>query len=334
MKQTIITKEIDGYQVVAGLGRAVVDPVKLRELMKQEIPKTAEHRQYLQIQAKHRNLIAGLFKQVQKKRLTLQGQKLSAGIKDSPEYKAWKKVQETANAQTSAGIEALSEAWNKYKIKEKELLKTEGNVNAELFQTKEHQDWLKAQEDAKTAILKAYEKVGEKQKEILKESGDIFFTPKAGEEIIETEQAELIRERLKTLPEKTFLTVEGEEVIDRRGEKYWIQDKNKTWSVKSVETLNQSVPENGWPVKETPEDVQIEIAEQAEEKRINELSFEDRQKEFKTMRLQARRSAALKRSELELDEINPGASLKEAKDWYNEQVTELEEKYLQTSKIH
>ncbi len=335
--KTIITQKIDGLEIIGGLGRAVIDPGKARELIGREIIKTSEHKLYLKVQIQQRNLIKGLAGQVQKKRLALQGHKIQTAIKDSPEYKAFEKVKAQVDSKTEAGAKALAEAWNKYKIKEKELIRANSNVNAELFQTKEYLALTKAQGEANKEIQRALQEVGGKRKEILEGAQDIYFTPKAGERIVDQEEAEVIKMRLVVLPAKTFLSVEGEQIADRRGEKYWSQDENGLWKINAVEKLGDTIKEEAVPEAELSAEIKLEIAEQAEEKRMAELSFEDRQKEFETMRLQTRRAAAQKRSELEMDEeiaiINPGEALKEAKDWYNEQVAGLEEKYLQTSKI-
>lgn len=332
--QTIITKKIDGLEIMAGLGRAVIDPGKARRLIKREIINTSEHKFYLQAQIQQRNLIKGLAGQVQKKRLSLQGAKISVSLKKSPEYKAFEKVKAQADTKTEAGAKALAEAWQKYKIKEKELIRQNSNVNAELFQTKEYLALTKGQEEANQEIQKALQEVAKKKKQILEAAEDIYFTPRAGERIIDQEEADSIKARLADLPAKTFLSVEGEQIADQRGEKYWYQDEQGLWKAGAVEKLGETITEEAVPEAELTAEIKLEMAEQAEEKRMAELSFEDRQKEFETMRLQARRAAALKRSEMEIDEAKPGAALKEAKDWYNEQVTGLEEKYLQTSKIY
>lgn len=331
--QTIITQKIDGLEVVAGLGRAVIDPGKARGLIEREIIKTSEHKLYLRVQIQQGNLIKGLAGQVQKKRLTLQGAKINFAFKESPEYKAFEKIKAQVDPTSPAGVKAVAEAWQKYKVREKELIMANSNVNAELFQTKEYIALTKAQEQATQKIQEALQEVGKKRKEILEAAQDIYFTPKAGERIVDKEEADLMKTRLADLPAKTFLSVEGGQIADRRGEKYWSQDEMGLWKINAVEKLGEIITEEAVLAAELPRKIQLEIAEQAEEKRMAELSDEDRQKEFETMRLQTRRAAALKRSELEMDEVSPGAALKEAKDWYNEQVAELEEKYLQTSKI-
>ncbi len=325
--QTIITQKIDGLELVAGLGRAVIDPVKARGLINREIINTSEHKLYLQVQIQQGNLIKGLAGQVQKKRLTLQGAKINFALKESSEYKAFEKVKTKVDSKSPAGAKAMAEAWNKYKIKEKELIRANCNINAELFKTKEYIALTKAQEQANQEIQEALQKVGKKRKEILEAGQDIYFTPKAGERIVDQEEADVIKMRLVVLPAKTFLSVEGKQIADRRGEKYWIQDENGLWKKGAVEKLGEIIPEEAVLAAELPRKIQMEIYEQAEEKRLAELSPEDKQKEFETMRLQTRRAAALKRSELEMDEVSPGAALKEAKDWYNEQVAGLEEKY-------
>ena len=196
MKHTLITESIDGYEVVCGLGRPVIDPQQAKALLAQEIPDSAEYQQYLKLINDHKILISGLALLVEKKRLLMQGDEIMTAIQNSDEYKNFVQVKAAADLTTDAGVQALTAAWNAYKLKEKEIASANANVNSALLETQEYADWFQACDTANIEIKTAYQEVSDKKRSLV-ESADIFFTPKAGEEIVTDEDAALHRSRLE-----------------------------------------------------------------------------------------------------------------------------------------
>lgn len=327
MKTTLITENIDGNEIVCGLGRAVIDPVQAKALITQELPATTEYQQYLKIQNNHKILISGLAEQVHKKRLSMQSEQITAAIKESAEYKHYQKVKATADSATDARVKTLSDAWTAYKLKEKELTSAKAEVNAALLETKEYKDWVAARDAGNVEIKAAYQKVLKKRRTLI-ESADIFFTPKAGETIITDEKAEQTKSQLKALPEKSLLTTAGDIIEDQRGEKFWHQDEySGEWLQSEVAVLGEELPATGVFHKDLTAAQHIEIAEQKEAMHFDALSSEERQAEFEQMLQRARREAVFMRSEKELDGMKIAQALAEAQAWLADRETELELKY-------
>ena len=327
MKTTLITTIINGHEVVCGMGRTVVDPVQAKALAAQEMPNTAEQTRYLTKQETHRILIAGLAQQLHAKRLAMQSDQIVAAIQESTEYINYEAVKASADTSTDAGVKALADAWNAYKLKEKEICGSDANVNAALLETQEYADWLEAGQTANTEIKTAYEELLAKRRAII-ENAEIFFTPKTGEEIITDEEAALQQSRLDALPEKSCLTKTGEIITDQRGEQFWYQDEyTMEWTQSSIIALGEELPATGVLQTEMTDALRTEIAEQKEDIRIDAMTTEELQAEYDQVLLSVQREAVFLRSEKELAGIDSAQALTEAQAWLAAQDAELKIKY-------
>jgi hypothetical protein len=327
MKTTLITENIDGHEIVRGLGKAVVDPIQAKALIARETPGTAEYQAYQTKRKDHAILIAGLAEQVHRKRLSMQSEEIVAAIKASAEYQHYEQVKATADSTTDAGVKALSDAWTAYKLKEKAIIGQNANVNAALLETQEYQDWVAARDTGNAEIKAAHEALLVKRRAIVEEA-DIFCVPKAGEKIITDEESALIRSRLDALPEKSRLTTAGETIEDRRGEKFWHRDEyTQEWLEAEIAVLGEELPATGVFHKDLTPAQLTEIAEQRETMRIDGMTQEERQAEFDQTLLAAQREAVFIRSEKELTGMDPAQALTEAQDWLADRETELRDKY-------
>ena len=327
MKTTLITQNIDGYEIVCGLSRAVIDPVQAKAAIDAEITSMPEYVAYTDLKTDHENIKRGLAELLQKKRLTMHGEEIAAAIQESAEYQHFQTVKAQADLSTPAGIQALSDAWNAYKAKERELTTNNADINAAILQTEEYQNWLEACATAHTEISAAYQLVLAKRREIV-ENGEIHFTPKAGEAIITDEEAATIKSQLAALPEKSRLVRTGEVVEDRRGETYWTQDiVTSIWTENTVAALNEELPVDAIYSSDLTDATRIEIAEQKEEARIDAMTAEEKQAEFDQIYQKGQRQAVYLRSEKEIGGMDPAQALSEAQAWLADYRAELVIKY-------
>ena len=333
MSKTIITKEIDGYIIIAGLGRAVVDPVKTKAALKAAMADAPEQKKYLQVVSSSEKLTRAAAEQVKKKRLQLintkQAGKLDQQLRESDEYRLFALTRVGADMKKDADIEKVANLWKDVQLKKRELAGQLGGVDKELAETSEYKNWLELKDKAHTEIKKAYQATLAARQKLLGEKA-VYFEPKAGEELVSDEEADQIRARLKALPKKTLLTRDDDIIEDRRGEEYFESTADGSWKQKKVEKLNQTLPEDAIFQVDLTEETARMIAEDNEQTRLAALTDEERQAEFEQFQKGILREAALKSQELQIEGATAKAALKQARDWRQTQIDELKTRYGQT----
>ena len=333
MSKTIITKEIDGYIIIAGLGRAVVDPVKTKAALKAAMADAPEQKKYLQVVSSSEKLTRAAAEQVKKKRLQLintkQAGKLDQQLRESDEYRLFALTRVGADMKKDADIEKVANLWKDVQLKKRELAGQLGGVDKELAETSEYKNWLELKDKAHTEIKKAYQATLAARQKLLGEKA-VYFEPKAGEELVSDEEADQIRARLKALPKKTLLTRDDDIIEDRRGEEYFESTADGSWKQKKVEKLNQTLPEDAIFQVDLTEETARMIAEDNEQTRLAALTDEERQAEFEQFQKGILREAALKSHELQIEGAPAKAALKQARDWRQTQIDELKTRYGQT----
>lgn len=331
MSKTLITKKIDGYIIIAGLGRAVVDPVKTKAALKAAMADAPEQKKYLQVVSSSEKLIRAATEQVKKKRLQLintkQAGKLDELLKKSDEYRLFALTKVGADMQKDADIEKVSRLWRDVQLKKRELAGQLGKVDKELAETPEYKNLLELEDKSRAEIRKAYDAILAARQKLLIEKA-VYFEPKTGEELVsDDDKAEQIRARLKALPKKTALTRDDNIIEDRRGDEYFEQTADGNWTQKKVEKLNQTLPEDAIFKADLTEETGRMIAEDNERARLNVLGDEEKQAEFEQYQKGILREAALKSQELQIEGATVKNALIQARDWRQTQIDELKIKY-------
>lgn len=329
--RTIIKKEIDGLEIVVGFGWPNIDPVSSRPLVKAELEKSAEHKNLKAAQSQAKNEVEAQLLKVKKKRDALfvehAGKGTEKNLKQTKEYQEFLKIKAGTDLKKEADIQRLGAVWVHVQNKKKSLMASKKNqIGKLLLQSDEYKNLQNLKVAQNEQVRAAHKKAGQKRAQILKQKA-VYFTPRHGEDIISDEEVAPILEQFEALPPKTFLTTEGKEIKDQRRQQFFYQDESGLWQSLKVEKLGQELPEGAILKKEITPEIYAEISEQAQEKHIAELSDENRNNEFQERKKVVRRTAALMRSELEMDDVAPNQATKEAKAWYHEQVAALKEKY-------
>ena len=268
--KTILSKEIDGHNIIIGFSRPSIDPVATREVVEPLLYDTPEVKQIGQIDKEIGDI-----------------RKLARASRDS--YKI------------------------AYENRDKKMIET-------------HED------DIKRYRIMIEEKLTElyplkKQLEIKKReftiSKAVYFEPKKGENIISDEIAGELCLKTNALDKGQKLNVEGFIVPDYRGKIYHLKGSDG-WSVKKIETLGE-IPESGAveASKLTP-DQRSEIAEQANAKRIIELSTIDKQTEKIGIIDSLAGQAAMMRSKLEIQGTTVSKALTDSRAWYETEVSKVD----------
>jgi hypothetical protein len=327
--KTLIIQKIDGHEIVAGLGKLRIEPIRTRSALREAVNETAEYKFHSQLKIRHKNQLAAQWNIVHKKRLVLIGKKLSGkleeALKATPEYKNYTRIKAGADLKTDAGIQKVAAAWQAVKAREQEIVRQNSNVNAQLFETDEYKAFLELRQRTQAELKQAWKAILKKQKSMLATEA-IYFEPKAGEELISDEEAETLKASLEALPEKTFLLKTGKEIIDRRRDIYFFYAQNK-WTQAAVEKLGEELPEPAVFQADLTDEIRQTIAEENEAARLEELSQEEKQAEFDAFTPGILRGAVFKRQELEIEGLAAAKALKQAQAWREERLSELKVKY-------
>ncbi len=330
MSKTLIVKEIDGYQIIAGLGKAIKDPVRTRAALKAAMADGPEQKKYLQVVSSQEKLLRAATEQLKRKRLQLINTKLSGKLdeqlKESDEYKLFALTRAGADMKKTADIEKVSRLWRDVQLKKRELASQLGKVDKELAETSEYKNWLELKDKSRAEIKKAYQATLAARQKLLGEKV-IYFEPKAGEELVSDDEAEQIRARLKALPKKTLLTRDDNIIEDRRGDEYFEPTVSEGWTQKKVEKLGEVLPEDIIFKADLTEETGRLIAEDNEHARLNALTEEEKQAEFERIEKGILREAALKKQEFEIEGATAKAALKQAREWKQTQIDELKTRY-------
>lgn len=334
MSKTLIVEEIDGYQIIAGLGRAVIDPVKTKTALKAAMTDAPEQKKYLQVVSSSEKLIRAATEQVKKKRLQLintkQAGKLDELLKKSDEYRLFALTKVGADMQKDADIEKVSRLWRDVQLKKRELAGQLGKVDKELAETHEYKNWLELEDKSRAEIRKAYQATLAARLKLLGEKV-VYFKPKAGEELVSDEKADSIQKDLIEIAQKSngkdLWIKDGELIEDKRGEEYFYQKIDRSWKTEKVKVLGEDLPGDAIFKSNLTEETGRMIAEDNERARLNALSDEEKQAEYKQFEKGILREAALKSQELQIEGATVKNALTQARDWRQTQIDELKTRY-------
>lgn len=271
--KTILTKEIDGHDIIIGFSRPSIDPVATREVVEPLLYETPEVKQIGQIDKEIGDI-----------------RKLARASRDS--YKI-----AYANRDKKM-IEAHEDDIKRYRIMVEEKL-------TELYPLKKQLEIKKRE----FTISKA-----------------VYFEPKKGENIISDEIADELCLKTNALDKGQKLNTEGFIVPDYRGKIYHLKGPDG-WSVQKIETLGE-IPESGAvEASKMTANQRSEITEQANIKRITDLSAADKQTEKVGIIDVLAGQAAMMRSKLEIQGTTASKALSDSKAWYTAEVTKVDLKY-------
>lgn len=156
----------------------------------------------------------------------------------------------------------------------------------------------------------------------------IYFEPRAGEVLVEDDEAATMSERLTALGEHELMTLQGVQVGDFRGMTFW-QDVTGggIWSKVKIDKIGDDPPLTGIPEANLTPEQRAEIGAQMNAERIAALSVADRATEKATVIDSLATQAAVKRSAWEIQGVTAKKALDDSRAWYEEQVGATEEKY-------
>jgi len=332
MTTTIITKEIDGHRVVTGFSRPAIDPAATKAGVENLITETTEHQAYQTIKAGADIAVIEARSAVERKKNELldkhRTDELETLLKETVEYKAYEIIKETVDLKKDEDVHALAEAWKPVAAKKVELLISSGSRVAVLLpDTDEYKDYLiiKAAKDAE--IRQAQSVVFGKKRAIIEDNA-VYFTPKAGEEIITEEEAAPLRTKLANLPADKALTFDGLEIFDYRGEVYWTQDGEGIWESHKIEMIGEDSAGVGAVFDKYLSEVErAEITEQAETARRDALSAEEKQTEFDNRKNALLTEAVWMKEKLIIEGVEAAEALAQSQTWYNEKLADLQALY-------
>ena len=329
--KTVITKKIDGFLVVSGISSPVIDPAATRPTAAALLSETDEQSQLETSQASAAQELGIAWSQVETKKEALMTEEFSSGIEtllhETTEYQSYLAVKETVDTSKDEDIQKLSDAWKKVVAVKIKIMNTGGErVNAALLETEEYADWLTVKSEQNVILQSSRQILLNKNKEIVQQNA-IYLTPRAGEEIVDEEEAAAFAADLAALPENTLLLRDGQQITDLRNKKYWTQDAEGVWSEGVIATLGEKYPETAVPAEELSDEQRAEIIIQLEETRIDTLSDDDRRAEFVGLAEGLKKRAALMKQELEIDGETAADALAQAQTWYQAEVQTLWEKF-------
>jgi len=331
--RTVITKEINGYQVVKGLDYPVPNPVATRLAAQPLFEASAECDRQLKAAEKCRKTLAQAEKVCKNKRyqmvLTKFNKDYQKELPQSEQYKNYLKLKKALSKNPSLEEnQAVMAAWQEFDAWRKDLLKA-SNANREFFQSETHLEFIELCKKEKAKVQTQARKASEKRQALFKEHA-VYFTPRAGEEIITDEDGDTIKTELDGLPENSVLARDAqgalETVSDFRGKDYWFYTDD-TWTKSKITALGEEPPAEALFPEDLTADDKLEISEQLEQERIDALSQADRQTEFDQAMVRLTGEMIYHRQGLEINGEKAKDALTQTQALLATRQTELEEKY-------
>jgi hypothetical protein len=123
---------------------------------------------------------------------------------------------------------------------------------------------------------------------------------------------------------KKLLTIDGNIIIDYRGEKVWSRVGNK-WTSRVIAALTDRIDILEIMDIDLTDEQKQEIAEQEETERINSLSMEEKENEISTFKESLLAQSINMKSKLEIQ--GDKEALKKSQEWYNLELLKLNGKY-------
>jgi phosphoribosyl-AMP cyclohydrolase len=333
--KTVLTNEIDGFNVVIGIDRPALDAEATRAAIRAELEESAEYQAFLTQKSESKNALMAAWQTIQAKRLALLSQhavyNIPLGVididnllKETVEYIAWEADQTDEN-------------WNLVAERKKQMESLAPNfmsiINTFLFNTQEYADWLALNQTLKESAQAAITAVEDKRRSLM-ETDAVYFEPRGAEKIISDEEADALQTQLDALSENEKLTVDSDidpasaaAENDYRGGKYWSRSAEGVWTKTDITALGSEPPVDSIAEADLTADDWTEIREQLEQERIDAMTPEERQAEYDQQVAAAAATARQLRSEYEIQGIEADQALADAQAWYNDKVAELRAKY-------
>jgi hypothetical protein len=148
----------------------------------------------------------------------------------------------------------------------------------------------------------------------------IYFIPKNGEIHKTDAEISVIRTKLQSLEDGSFLSLDGKEIADLRGKSY-LTKKSGRWQHLSISILGEKFPAGAKQIDALTDADRGEI----EAQRISELSAGQKQDERATAEISALNEAAFMKHRLEVQGSDD--PLAESQAWYKNTMDELAKKY-------
>jgi hypothetical protein len=233
-------------------------------------------------------------------------------IEETTEYKVMKKITDHYSDLERRRTALIREARQKNSSKEHEA------VHRNYVETVAKQRAMQAE------IVKYNPHIKSKRKQLYREHA-AYFMP-SGYEEIDGQAFDSLQKKFSELRPKQYLTIEGNIMTNKRGEKYWLKDEFG-WTEFTVCELGEEIP-TGAIHKDKLSNADIaDIILQKEAERISKLTTEQKQHEKDEKMKRLLSFAAGKRSEYEISGVNPENSLALSQKWYRDEASKLETLY-------
>ena len=334
--RTILTKEIDGYQVVKGIGYPALDPVSTRTAVKPLLDDCEESICCLNKQKVSKEIINRAWQTARVKRKAMYNQNMPAwkagmiALKQTQEYITYTNLL----AQLPVVVDRTDEENQTVVDAEKVLLQKKDElvmeINQAFFKMDEYQNFISLRDSERESVRESTAALAQKRLELTRNNA-VYFTPRAGEVIIsEAEGADCVTQLsalsvatvLTRDPKTTVLTV----IADLRGTEYW-DIQNNRWQKNKITVLNEDIPTGGILTIDLTADNRTEIVEEAEEDRVAALSTAEKQTEYDAAVVSLTAEMVNYRSGLEIGGAESADALTQTQDLFETEDEKLKSKY-------
>lgn len=275
--RTRITQNIDGYDIIIGIGEAQIDGVATEKVITPLLKETAEY-------------------------VAVENAKAELSKAATERYSAQRECGKIQIGITMAKDENV-----------KKQLKLELQKASLLYQQKAIE-----QKEKEEALKPLAQPLIEKRKELFM-ANPVYFQPKEGEAIITPEEAETIEQAMTEATSKNcYLDVNMKQLCDNRGKTAWIKSGGK-WSKREITKIGDEIKSG-----EITE-VNDEIIAQLETERIAGLTLAQKAEEKARIISGLLAQSIQMKTGLEIQ--GDSAALQKSQDWYNAEVSKVEEKY-------
>jgi hypothetical protein len=288
--KTIITEIIDGYTIIKKFDNAIIDPVNTNKIVKEEIQKTEEYKNFDTKLRYSKNIYNMAKKALSEARLLSQ--------------------QKNFKKQTG-------------KLKPDEELNLDNTITLRNADYNRHMGRM----DAIEVELKNLEKDLKQKRKDLTIQNAVHFEPRTGEEFIPGDELLSLQEKFINLQSNEILARTGEILPDNRGIIYW-QFENNEWKKTKITKIGINLPSDAIIEANLTTEQKTEITNQIEAKRIENLSPTEKENEKQTAINSIANEATIMRSRLEIQGETEADALSQSQDWYNEQLAIIETKYI------
>ena len=289
---TIITKEIDGLDIVLGVDSEKIDQVATMKNVRPFLENSKEYKAQKTRLEKIRSLTNSNDSLNRQGKTVVQRASLRMGVL----------LMDVKQTDLTAGEMASINKYNKLRIRNTEEV------------------------EAITAELPGVEKkLLAKKKELIKTHGIFFNLKNEYENRIDDTTAKTVKAKLKSKNKKQFLTVDGEIIDDLRGKTFFGKISG-AWEKIEVKLLSDTVDTGIYFLQEDLTEFEVlEMNAQFEIDRITALNPEDKLTEKNSMLESALNQSATMKNKLEI--TGDAKALIKAQEFYNSEKVLIEEKY-------